>query len=99
MILLELIGWIIIFFFFTFPLWIHGNYKTLFDKELKQYLKEEKKKLRQIKILRQIKYEKGEMKICTQYQPFKLDDKNYVVCNFICDGDCQFKGTTYYMEK
>lgn len=93
MILLELIGWIILFFFFSFPVWIHGNWKTIFDKELNQYYRElEKKKLQNSQIKRENKH-----KICTQYQPFKLDDKNYVVCNFICDGDCQFKGTTHYV--
>ena len=94
MILLELIGWIILFFFFSFPVWINGNWKTLFDKDLNKYLREEKKKLQNS----QIKYEKIK-KYCSQYQPFKLDNKNYVVCNFICDGDCQFKGMKHYIEK
>ena len=93
MILLELIGWIILFFFFSFPVWIHGNLKTIFDKELNKYYRDlEKKKLQNL----QIKHKK-KMKICTQHQPFKLDEKSYVVCNFICDGDCQFKGTKYYV--
>jgi hypothetical protein len=93
MILLELIGWIILFFFFSFPVWINGNWKTIFDfdKDLNKYLREKKKKL-------QIKIEQKN-KICTQYQPFKIDDKTYVICNFICDGDCQFKGMKHYVKK
>lgn len=43
MILLELIGWITLFFFLFFPVWIHGNWKTVFNKDLNKYLKEEKK--------------------------------------------------------
>ncbi len=28
-------------------------------------------------------------KVCTQTQPFIIDDKNSIICNFPCDGNCQ----------
>ena len=40
-------------------------------------------------------------KVCTQYQPFKINDKKSVVCNFNCDGNCQFgpnEGYKYFKE-
>jgi hypothetical protein len=27
-------------------------------------------------------------KICTQTQPFVIDDKHSIICNFPCDGNC-----------
>jgi hypothetical protein len=33
-------------------------------------------------------------KICTQNQPFRVDDKNYIICNFVCDGNCQLINKT-----
>lgn len=91
MIFLELIGWLIFFSFISFPVWINGNWKTIFDKKLNKYHRELKKEKNKVQ---SINYKKH---ICTQYQPFKLTDKEYVVCNFICDGDCQFKGTKFFI--
>ena len=93
-IVLEIVCCIFLFLFFTFPLWLHGNWKTIFDKDLNKYLKKSKRNLKSLSV----KYEYPN-KICTQYQPFKISKKKYVICNFLCDGDCQFKGTRYYIQK
>lgn len=85
MILLELIGFLIFFFLISFPVWIHGNWKTLFDKELKRYLKEERKR-KSYKI-----DSKRYTKICTQHQPYKINERYYIICNFPCDGNCMFQ--------
>lgn len=29
-------------------------------------------------------------KTCTQTQPFKINDKEEIICNFPCDGKCKF---------
>jgi hypothetical protein len=84
-VIIELIGWIIIFSLFSFPVWINGNWKTIFDKDLHKYykyLKNEKK----LQKMQKTKYHKK----CTQYQPFRIDEKTYIICNFNC-GNCQFK--------
>lgn len=94
MILLELIGSVIFLILFFFPVWIHGNWKTIFDKDYIKYVKESNKEAREYH--KMIIKNDIKNKICTQYQPFKLDDKLYVTCNFICDGDCRFKDTKYY---
>lgn len=76
--------------FFSFPIWIHkDNWKTIFSKE---YFKQ-KKKLQKII---PIEYKN---KICSQYQPFKLSEKEYVICNFPCNGECEFKDTEFYIKK
>lgn len=28
-------------------------------------------------------------KICTQTQPFQINEKQFIICNFECDGNCQ----------
>ncbi|MDD5649127.1 MAG: hypothetical protein PHF86_01730 [Candidatus Nanoarchaeia archaeon] len=90
-ILTEITGLILLLLFFSFPIWINkDNWKTFFNKE---YFKQ-KKKLQ--KTILPIEYKN---KICSQYQPFKLSKKKYVICNFLCDGECIFKGTKFYIEK
>jgi hypothetical protein len=98
--ILDIIGSLFLITFFTFPMWIDGNWKTFTaqgrkdSRETKLYLKKEKERLKNIPIPQM----KNEKKICTQYQPFQLTEKDYAICNFICDGDCQFKGTKYYIK-
>jgi len=99
MILLESICWVFLIFLFLAPKLFYipfFGFNGFSKKELKEF---------------EIRYygcelpknelidTKNGVKICTQYQPFRIDDKKYVVCNFICDGDCQFKGMKYYIEK
>jgi hypothetical protein len=86
-IIIELVGCIIFFFLISFPIWINGNWKTIFDKDLNIYYKQlEKDKLqyKQLKIV-------SKKHICTQHQPYQLNEKEYIICNFICDGNCRFK--------
>lgn len=42
------------------------------------------------------KYKNIGKKNCTQHQPFRTGEKTYVICNFICDGNCQYKETKYF---
>ena len=95
----EIISIILLLIFFTFPLWTHNNWKTIISKEEREYRKE----LRKRKNGKPIITEEYGKKICTQYQPFKLNEKEsgnttptYIICNFVCNGDCQFKGYEYY---
>jgi len=90
----ELLGLAFLIFIFLSPFILTGsNWTILFNKEYRKFMKEESKKkpiiIEQEKII----------KICTQYQPFQLNEKKFTICNFDCDGDCQFKGTKYYIEK
>lgn len=42
------------------------------------------------------KYKDIGKKNCTQHQPFRTGKITYIICNFICDGNCQYKGTKYF---
>jgi hypothetical protein len=79
---LEFIGLLFLIIFFTFPLWINKNYQSIFKKELNYNIKSLNNK---------IKLEIIQKKICTEEQPFKIDDKLSIVCNFPCNGLCQLK--------
>lgn len=88
--ILEFLGLFFILSFFTFPIWINGNYKTIFNfkeiQKLKKYNKEyrnEQEKFHKIKN----NYKKNH-KICNQQQPFFINEKQGIICNFICDGNC-----------
>jgi hypothetical protein len=86
MIYLEILGLFILLTFLTFPLWIHGNYKTIFDfkenHKINKYLKLEQ---------RSYNLQKQFNKICSQKQPFLIDEKTSIICNFPCTGKCVFK--------
>jgi len=90
MIFFEILGCLFMLSFFTFPLWIHNNWKVIIGperKKLKNYLKEQKKL--QFPKQKNIQYQK---KMCSKQQPFKVDEKLSIICNFACDGnDCQFE--------
>lgn len=61
MILLELIAWIIFFFLLSSPVWINGNWKTIFDKDLNRYYRNMEKNKRKVKSNTKL--------VCTQNQP------------------------------
>jgi hypothetical protein len=85
--ILEILGLILFLTLLTFPMWIENNWKNwLFtDKKTKEYLKNEKLRLKMIK-----HKEEKKIKICTRTQPYKIDEKTYAICNFTCDGNCMF---------
>ena len=87
----EILGCVFLVSFLTFPLWIHGNWKLLFDREHMKYMRECRKEKPKKLHTQQLR-----TKTCTQYQPFRLDKKTYIICNFPCDGDCQFKTSEFY---
>ncbi len=101
---LEILGLSITILFLSFPIWADiDNTKNfilrLLDKNVRHSYQESKRKyLEQEKSRIKPKPIKKVNKICTQYQPFKLSDKEYIICNFICDGICQFKDTTYFIK-
>lgn len=62
--------------------------------EIKDYIK----KLKEPKPLKII--EQTKTKNCTQHQPFRISENEYVLCNFPCPyGDCIYKNTKYYEIK
>lgn len=112
MIFFEILGVLLMLAFFTFPLWIHNNWKVmiyckLLDingfyvwvdrkdyKETKIYLKELKE------IQEPVQKFVYKQKICSKQQPFKIDEKLSIICNFACDGkDCQFEDLEKWKEK
>ena len=89
--ILEILGLILLLILYTFPIWFENNWRYwkdcainfyFTDKKTKEYLKN-----RSIMIKPQ---EEKKIKICTRTQPYKIDEKNYVICNFTCDGNCMF---------
>ena len=91
--ILEILGLLLLLPMMTFPLWIHNNWKILyFDKNYKLLMKIQKEERKKYKNL--LKEHKNDpiiapKKICTQTQPFQIDEKHYIICNFSCDGNCR----------
>ena len=92
--ILEILGLLFLLTMLTFPLWIHNNWKTLyFDKDYKLLMEFQKEERKKYKIW--LKVHKNDTKIapkkiCTQTQPFQIDEKHSMICNFACDGNCRF---------
>jgi hypothetical protein len=84
---IEILSITILMVFFTFPFWIHNNWYTIFfDKKAREYNRKHRKDKKYGDLI------KGrpviQRKICTEHQPYKLNEKEYVICNFQCDGKC-----------
>lgn len=93
--IIEILGLILLLTFYTFPIWFDNNWRDwkkcvinfyFTDKKTKEYLKNEKLRLKLVKP----QEEKRIKRICTRTQPYKIDEKNYAICNFPCDGNCMF---------
>jgi len=90
--ILEILGLLSFLTMMTFPLWIHNNWKTYyFDKDYKLLIEFQKEERKKYKIwLKEHKNDTkiASKKICTETQPYQIDEKHFITCNFPCDGNC-----------
>ena len=91
--ILEILGLLLILFFFTFPIWLNWNQMSKWNwKDWKEYFFDNhniyhgyhdyhvKTSVVKSKLIKK----------CSKTQPYKLNEKQEIIYNFICDGKCMF---------